>query len=142
MATMTKEEILAILKANPRAYVATVEGNKPHVRAIATYKIDENGIIFQTWKIKDIHKQLEKNPEVEMCFTDLKGSVQVRVNGRLELLEDRALKEEWLSKRAMMKPMVDAKGGLDVIAIYRLKKGKATIWTMPSNFDPKTYTEL
>ena len=29
---MTKTEILDFIKANPDAFVATVEGNKPHVR--------------------------------------------------------------------------------------------------------------
>jgi uncharacterized pyridoxamine 5'-phosphate oxidase family protein len=83
-----------------------------------------------------------KNPEVEICFNDLKAGTQVRVSGKVELIQDQALKEEWLVKRPMMKPMVEARGGLDVIAMFRLKKGKATVWTMAANFDPKTYTEL
>jgi uncharacterized pyridoxamine 5'-phosphate oxidase family protein len=106
------------------------------------YKMDENGLIFKSWKIKDIHKQLQKNPEIEFCFNDIKGGTQVRVSGKAELVEDKALKEEWLSKSPFMKPIVESKGGLDVIAMYRLKKGKATVWTMPTNFDPKTYIDL
>jgi pyridoxamine 5'-phosphate oxidase len=141
MATMTKADILAVLKANPTGWVATVEGNKPHVRAISMYKIDEEGIIFQCWTLKDLHKQLQKNPEVEICFNDIKGGIQVRVSGKVEIIQDKAVKEEWLAKRPFMKPAVEARGGLDVIVLYRLK-GKATIWNMAANFDPKTYTEL
>jgi pyridoxamine 5'-phosphate oxidase len=139
---MTKAEILAVLNANPVGWVATVEGNKPHVRAMAMYRIDENGIVFQSWTLKDIYSQIQKNPEIEICFNDLKGGVQVRVSGKVELVKDKALKEEWLSKREKMKPMVEAKGGLDLIAMFRLKKGKAVVWTMAANFDPKSYVEL
>jgi pyridoxamine 5'-phosphate oxidase len=142
MATMTKAEILALLKANPIGWLATVEGNKPRVRAMGMYRIDEEGIVFQSWTIKDVGKQLMKNPEVEICFNDLKGGTQVRVSGKVELIQDKALKEEWLAKRPMMKPMVEARGGMDVVAMFHLKKGKATVWTMAANFDPKTYVEL
>jgi pyridoxamine 5'-phosphate oxidase len=139
---MTKAEILAFLKANPIGWVATVEDNKPHVRAMGMYKVDETGLVFQSWTLKDIYKQLQKNSEVEICFNDLKGGVQVRVRGKLELVADKALKEEWLAARERMKPMVEAKGGLDVVAMFRLKKGKAIVWTMAANFDPKSYIEL
>jgi pyridoxamine 5'-phosphate oxidase len=142
MAAMTKKEILAVLNANPTGWVATVEGNKPHVRAMGIYKMDEDGIIFQSWTLKDMSKQLQKNPEVEICFNDLKGGVQVRVSGKVELIQDKAVKEEFLSKRERLKPLVEAKGGLDVLVLYRLKHGQATVWTMAANFDPKTYVEL
>ena len=46
---MTKEEILELIKANPTAYMATVEGNQPRVRAMGIPKADENGIIIQTY---------------------------------------------------------------------------------------------
>ena len=55
---MTKEEIYAFISANPASHVATVEGNKPHVRGILLYRADENGIVFHTGKMKDLHKQL------------------------------------------------------------------------------------
>jgi uncharacterized pyridoxamine 5'-phosphate oxidase family protein len=138
---MTKAEILAAVNANPIAYVATVEGNKPHVRGMQMHKADETGIYFQAWKAKDIHKQIEKNPEVELCF-NTKDSGQIRVSGRFEIVEDLALKKEVEGKRPFMTPIIKEKGGYDAVAIYRLRKGKATIWTMGANFVPKTYVEL
>lgn len=138
---MTKADILAAINANPIAYVATVEGNKPHVRGMSMYKADETGIYFQTWKIKDIHKQIEKNPEVELCFNTKDGK-QIRISGRFEIVEDLALKKEVEVKRPFMTPIIKAKGGYDVVAICRMSKCKATIWTMAENFAPKTYVEL
>ena len=137
---MNKEEILEFIRGVRIAYVATMEENRPHVRALSIYKADESGILLQVWKIKDIHKQLQKNPEIELCFADPQKSVQVRVSGRAELVEDPSLIEQVIEDRPFMKPIVAARG-LDVVALYRIK-GKATVWTFQVNFEPKTYVEL
>jgi len=137
---MTKEEILKLIKSHPTSFMATVEGDKPHVRGMGIYDADENGIIIQTWTIKDIHQQILKNPEVELCFNDLKGGIQVRVSGRAEIIDDIEFKKKVVEKRPFMKPTVE-KQGLDVVALYRVK-GKATVWTMATNFEPKTYVDL
>lgn len=137
---MTKTEIIELIKANPTSYMATVEGNKPHVRGMGIYSVDEDGIIIQTWTIKDIHQQILKNPEVELCFNDRKAGIQVRVSGTAEIIDDLDFKKKVVEKRPFMKPTVE-KRGWDVVALYRLK-GKATVWTMATNFEPKTYVEL
>jgi pyridoxamine 5'-phosphate oxidase len=137
---MTKTEILKFIKDNPMSSMATIEGNKPHVRGMGIYDADENGIIIQTWTIKDIHQQILKNPEVELCFKDVKSTIQVRVSGRAEIIDDLAFKKKVVEKRPFMKTKVDEKGW-DVVALYRLK-GKATVWTMAENFEPKTYVDL
>jgi pyridoxamine 5'-phosphate oxidase len=137
---MTKAEILALIKANPTAYMATVEGNKPHVRAMGIYDADENGIIIQTWTIKDIHQQVVKNPEVELCFNDRKAGIQVRISGTAEIINDVEFKKKVVEQRPFMKPTVE-KRGLDVVALYRVR-GKAMAWTMAANFDPKTYIDF
>jgi len=137
---MTKEEILALIKANPIAWMATVEGDQPRVRAMGISKADEDGIIIQTWTIKDIHNQVVSNPKIELCFNDLKGGTQVRVSGTAEIIEDIKTKEKVVEERPFMKPTVE-QHGIDVVALYRLK-GKATAWTMAQNFDPKEYVDL
>jgi pyridoxamine 5'-phosphate oxidase len=137
---MTRSEILAFINANPMCHVATIENNKPHVRALGMHKADESGIYFQVWKLKDIHNQLVKNPEVELCFNS--PSAQVRISGKMELVEDMALKQECVGKRPFMKPIIESKGGWDIVAMYRMKKGKAFVWTRETNFDPKTYVDI
>ena len=137
---MTKEEIFAFINANRTAWMATVEGDQPRVRAMGIPKADENGIIIQTWTIKDIHKQVVDNPKIELCFNDLKGGVQVRVSGTAEIIDDVGVKEKMVKERPFMKPTVE-KHGIDVVALYRLK-GKATVWTMAQNFEPKEYIDL
>ncbi len=140
---MNKTEILAFLNANPVFHLATVEGNKPHVRGLFLYRADEKGIVFHTGKMKDLHKQLSANPNVEMSFSNGKFDdlIQIRVSGVVELVEDMDLKKEIVQKREFLKPWVE-RDGYGFLAVYRMKKGAATIWTMKTNFSPKEFIEL
>lgn len=140
---MNRKEILEFLNANPVFHLATVEGNRPHVRGMLLYRADENGILFHTGKMKDIHRQITENPHVEMCFNNgnFEDLVQIRVSGTVELIEDIELKKEIVQKRDFLKPWVE-QSGYEPFAVYRMKKGIATIWTMKTNFAPKEFVEL
>ena len=140
---MTKKEILEFMTTNPIFHLATVDGDKPHVRGMLLYRADEKGIIFNTGKVKDLYRQLTKNPNVEMSFTNgiFENLIQVRVFGTVELVEDLNLKKEIVQKRDFLKPWVD-QVGYDALAVYRLQKGAATVWTMATNTVPKVYIEL
>lgn len=140
---MDKREIFEFLNANPVFYLATVEENKPHVRGMLMYKADENGIIFHTGKMKDLHKQLTKNSQVEMCFSNgsVENLIQIRISGAAELLEDINLKKEIVQKRDFLKRWVE-EAGYEPLAVYRLKKGTATVWTMAANFAPKEFINI
>lgn len=140
---MNKAEIFEFLNTNPMFHLATVEGNKPHVRGMLLYRADENGIIFHTGKMKDLHRQLTGNTNVEMSFNNgsLENLIQVRVSGTVELVEDIELKKEVVQKREFLKPWVE-QAGYDPLAVYRMKNGAATIWTMKTNFSPKEFIEL
>ncbi len=138
---MTKTEVLEFLNKNPVVYLATCEGKKPHVRGMLMYKADENGIIFHTGKTKDLHKQLEKNPEAEICSFSQQENKQLRISGKMEEIRDEYLKKEIVEARPFLKPWIE-KLGLDILGVWKLKNGKATIWTMETNFAPKTYIQL
>ncbi len=140
---MNKSEVFGFLNAYPTFHLATVEGSKPHVRGILLYRADENGIIFHTGKMKDIHKQITENPNVEMCFNNgnFGNLIQIRVSGAVELVEDLGLKQEIVQKREFLKPWIDQMG-YEILAVYRMKKGMATVWTMATNFAPKEFIEL
>ncbi len=138
---MNKSEILAFLNANRSCHLATAEGNKPHVRGIGVCKVDENGIIFQTTKVKVLDQQLSENPNVELCFNNYKDGIQIRVSGAVELVDDMELKKEIIAKRQFLEPLVEKKG-YEVVTLYRLKRGIATVWTLATNFTPKIHIEL
>ena len=140
---MDKKEILEFLNANPVFHLATVEGNMPHVRGMYMYRADETGIIFHTGKVKDLHKQLAANPNVQLSFNNGKfgNLIQVRVSGAVELVEDMDLKQEIVKKRPFLKPWVE-RDGYDLLAVYRLKNGRAVTWSLSANFAPKEFVEL
>ena len=137
---MNKAEIIEFMNATHACYFSTVEGNKPHVRAIGIVKADEDGIIIQTGTYKDIYKQLSANHNVELCFHNAKDGIQVRVSGAVEPLDDLELKKEIVEERKFLKPIVE-KEGYEAIVVYRLK-GMATVWSFKTNLDPKTYVQL
>ena len=124
---MDKKEMYEFITANPMGYMATVEGNKPHVRGMGTHRADENGIIYFTNYSKDVAKQLLANPETEVCY--FANGTQLRVSGRVEEVKDNALKQEIVDKYPFLKPNIETHG-LDVMAVFRLKPTQASTWSM------------
>ena len=45
---MNKTEMYAFITKNPMGYMATTDGNKPHVRGMGCFRADEDGIIYFT----------------------------------------------------------------------------------------------
>ena len=136
---MTKDEIVSFINANPTCYLATVDGDAPHVRAMGMYKADDRGILIQLSSIKGMYGELVKNPKIELCYNG-SGKV-VRISGRAEFLEDQALKEELVKARPFLKPLVDAHGW-EVIKVFRVASPIATVWTMDTNLEPREFVRL
>jgi uncharacterized pyridoxamine 5'-phosphate oxidase family protein len=138
---MTKGEIFEFIRNNPVFALATAQDNKPHVRMMMLYRVDDNGIIFNTGENKDIHRQLSKNSNVELCFYNAEQGRQIRISGSVEEIEDLELKKQVVKDFPFLKEWVD-RGGYDVLVVYCLKHGKATVWTMETTFKPKEYIQL
>lgn len=140
---MNKKEILEFITKNPIAYMATVdEEGKPRVRAMGTYRADENGIIFSMQTPKDIYKQVKKNPATELCY--YANGTQVRVCGQLEELTDQALKEEIAEKRPFLKPGIDEQGW-GFVGAFIVRNAKASVLEMSKQAPagtPKTWLDL
>jgi pyridoxamine 5'-phosphate oxidase len=132
---MDKKEILEFISKNPTAFVATMEGDKPHVRALGTFRADENGIIFAVQSYKDVYKQIRANPNTELCYWA--EGVQIRVVGKFEAINDLALKKQIVEKRPFYKPGVE-KEGWDFVGAFILKNAKATILDMKGPPSPPT----
>ena len=138
---MDKKDILEFINSCKIFHLATVEGDKPHVRAMMLYRADEKGIIFHTGKTKDLNKQLCANPKVELCFNNFQKNIQIRVVGFVVPVESLELKKEIVSKREFLKPWIE-EFGFELFAVYCVKSATATIWTFETNFAPKSYIEL
>ncbi|WP_434511687.1 pyridoxamine 5'-phosphate oxidase family protein [Desulfitobacterium sp. AusDCA] len=61
------QEVFDFLKKCQTYYLATVEGDQPHVRPFGTVNIFEGKLYIQTGKSKDVSKQMKANPKIEIC---------------------------------------------------------------------------
>ncbi|MHC4061627.1 MAG: pyridoxamine 5'-phosphate oxidase family protein, partial [Planctomycetota bacterium] len=104
---MTKEEVFEFIKKNPVFALATAQDNKPHVRNMMLYRADDNGIIFNTGENKEVHHQLQANPQVEICFYNADQGRQVRISGTVETLEDLDLKKRVVADYPFLQDWVD-----------------------------------
>ena len=137
---MTKEEILQFLNDNPLFSLATSDGNIPHVRTLRLHKANENGIYFMVGKFKDVYRQLSVNHYVELCFHS--EEQQVRISGQIENLDkDIELKQEILAARPFMARWID-QFGYKYMAVFRLRYGTATTWSLDNELQPKTFVQL
>ena len=136
---MNKQEIMEFINRNRTSHLATIEDGAPRVRAFGIVKADEDGIRFQTWKSKDVGKQLEKNPEVELCFNNYEEGIQVRVRGSVVPVDDAASREDIIPRRPQFQKWIDE--GQEPVT-YCLKNGLAHIWTFEKNFEPKEFIRL
>ena len=138
---MVKEELFQIMNENPVLHLATMEGDQPRVRGMLLFRADEEGIIFHTASTKDVYKQIQKNPKVELCFQG--EGIQIRVTGVLELVEDEALREEIFNHPTRKFLQAWNAQGIDgLLRIFRLKHGTAVTWTMETNFEEKKPIQL
>lgn len=136
---MNRDEILAFLNANPSCHLATMEDDQPRVRGMFMYRADEKGIIFHTGDFKSLYSQVKGNKKVEICFSS--PDKQVRVEGVAKITDDAKLKQEVLEARPWLKPLMGQRGE-DALIIFRITDCKATVWTMETTLEPKTFVSL
>jgi len=138
---MTKQEIYEFLNSNPACHLATADGNQPHVRGMLMYRADEAGILFHTGDFKELCRQIQQNPKVEICFNNFESNIQVRVTGTAHFTEDQGLKEEMVSAREFLRPWVE-EFGYDMLKVFQVSNCSATVWTFQTNLEPKKWIEL
>lgn len=61
------QEVYEFLKRCKTYYLATVDGDQPRVRPFGTVDVFENKLYIQTGKVKNVAKQLQVNPKIEIC---------------------------------------------------------------------------
>ena len=116
------QEIYDFLKKCGTYYLATVEGNQPRVRPFGTIDLFDGRLTIQTGKVKDVSKQIQQNPKVEICAFD--GERWLRVAAIA--VEDPRLEaqEHMLAAYPSLQSMYQAGDGNT--QIFALKKGTAT----------------
>ena len=103
------EKVLEFLDEAGVYYLATVEGNQPRVRPFGTALAYNDKLYIQTGKVKDVSKQLAKNPKAEIC--SFKDGTWIRISGELIEDEDRTVKTLMLEKMPTLRNMYNEDDG-------------------------------
>lgn len=138
---MNKDEIFEAIAKNPVFQLATMDGNQPRVRGMLLYRADENGILFHTAASKDLYKQVQANPNVELCFNC--NGTQIRITGKLKIVDDNDLKDEICNHPsrkflAQWKEDGSFKNIYKDLIVFSLEHGSIVTWTMADNFAKKS----
>lgn len=122
------EEVFELLKKIGTYYLATVDGDKPRVRPFGTVDLYNGKLYIQTGKKKDVSKQIEKNPNAELCaFQD---GVWVRVSGKLVNDDSREAKKHMLNNYPNLRGMYNEDD--DNTQVLYFEDGVATIYSFTS----------
>ena len=119
------EEVFEFLKKCGTFYIATEEGNQPRVRPFGVVNIFEGKLYIQTGKSKNVSKQMQINPNVEICgFLDGKW---IRLEGKVVRDDRREAKASLLDANPMLKGMYSADD--DNTEVLYFEKAKATFYS-------------
>ena len=117
------EKIYEFLKAAGTYYLATVDGDQPRVRPFGTIDLFKGKLGIQTGKVKDVFKQIEKNPKVELCA--MNEGKWIRIAGELCADESVEAADHMLNDYPQLRAMYTPGDGNCVVLYF--KSGKATI---------------
>jgi uncharacterized pyridoxamine 5'-phosphate oxidase family protein len=127
------QDLVTFANKHPVCQLATIEGDQPRVRTLLMWYADDSGFYFQTLSPKDMSKQLQESPNVELCFynnaADLMDAKQMRLTGEIEFLED----EETVAKAYEVRAFLDDIVGQPTkpfVQPFRISAGEAHFWTM------------
>ena len=102
------QEVQAYLKECGAFFIATADGDQPHVRPFGVSEIIDGRLYIMTGKVKDVYKQMAANGKFEICALKKSGSEWMRLSGTLVNDETLAVKEEFLNRNQGLKSMYKA----------------------------------
>ncbi len=117
------KEVYDFLKKAETYYLATVEGNQPRVRPFGTVDLYEDKLYIQTGLVKDVAKQMLKNPKVEISA--MAEGKWIRIAAEMVLDEDIAAQKHMLQEYPNLSAMY--KPGDGNTAVFYLKNATAQI---------------
>jgi len=131
---MNVQDCIDFATQHPVCFLSTMDGDQPRVRTVLLVKADETGFYFDLLSPKRMVKQIQANPKAEVCFynypTDLMQAKQMRVTGKMELVEDQELMKKVGSDRSFLDQLA-GQPTAPLTMIFRLCQGEARFWTFP-----------
>ena len=122
------------LKKAGTYYLATTDGDQPHVRPFGTANIFEGKLYIQTGLVKPVAKQLLANPKAEICA--MTGGKWIRIEGKLVLDERTEAQKAMLGAYPNLRGMYSENDGNT--AVFYFEDATATISSFTD--PPETFT--
>ena len=122
------------LKKAGTYYLATTDGDQPHVRPFGTVNIFEGKLYIQTGLVKPVAKQLLANPKAEICA--MTGGKWIRIEGKLVLDERTEAQKAMLDAYPNLRGMYSENDGNT--AVFYFEDATATISSFTD--PPETFT--
>ena len=128
------EEVLDFLKKCWTYYLATVDWDQPRVRPFWTINIYNNKLYIQTWKSKNVSRQIQANPKVELCwFYDWDW---IRISWELVRDENIAAKKDMLDHYPELRGMYNENDDNTEVLYFKNATVAIASFTKP----PKVFT--
>ncbi len=119
------KEVYDFLKKCKTYYLATVDGDQPRVRPFGTVDMFEDKLYIQTGKVKNVSKQMQANPKIEICAFDDGEWIRVAATA---VRDDRVeVKQHMLDAYPNLQKMYKADD--DNTEVLYLKDATATIYS-------------
>lgn len=126
------KEALEFLKSGI-FYLATTDGNMPHVRPL-TLVFEYNGkLTFGTGNNKDMYKQMKSNPNIEISCANLATNT-LRITGQAKFITSPESQEKALETMPMLRGLYAVNDG--IFEIFQIENATAVIQTMAGEKTP------
>ena len=110
------EKVMNYLDNAKIFYVTTVDGDKPKCRPVSFKIAYKNKIYFGEGTFKNVYRQMQENPNVEICASDGKGFL--RYYGKAVFVDDAVLLEEAFKTAPYLKNMYNETTGRTLRMFY------------------------
>ncbi len=117
------KEVYEFLKECGTYYLATMDGDQPRVRPFGTVDIFEDKLYIQTGKSKNVSKQMQENPKIEICA--YKDGKWLRVTAEVVRDENKEAKKHMLDNYPNLQDKYSPED--DNTEVLYLKNAKAII---------------
>lgn len=125
-------EVVKFLEENPVQYFSTIGlDNKPKVRPFQFMIEDSGKLYFCTNSEKDVFKQIENNPYVEVCVASPKFA-WMRINGKVSFSNDMDIKKKIIESSPLVKSLYKTADN-PIFEIFYLEDAKAVIAAFSGN---------
>jgi pyridoxamine 5'-phosphate oxidase len=142
---MSFEDCIQFMERNVTCFLATVEGEKPHVRPMTVWLADNSGIYFYTSTVKPLASQLLKNTNVEVAFhqpgiSSDPGKV-LRIAGSIQTVEHMDIRKKLWDKFPWLNE-IGAPADATTIMVFRIPSGWFNFWTWENNVSPGPWVQF